>query len=212
MIDFPLPLLGGIGRIVLRARARKRARPDSALKNPFGVGDKVNVDRRGKPFRGAENSPAREPADVSDHMRVEFGVAGSARPEPAAVNFAQVKAYETAVARMVELQLPPYVKIIASRVRRFARLYYIGGRRNIGGHFASVGQPPTVGKIQILAGIVKIIRIRIHLLGKSAGNGGKRNRRRNNAQKQINEFHKLPVIRVKFYSGYEHNSDMSINL
>ena len=90
--------------------------------------------------------------------------------------------------------------------------YYIGGRRNVGGNFASVGQPPTVGKIQILAGIVKILRIRIYLLGKSAGNGGKRNRRRNNAQKQINEFHKLPVIRVKFYSGYEHNSDMSINL
>ena len=240
-------------------------------------------------------------------MRVEFGAAGSARPEPATVSFAQVKAYETAVARMVELQLPPYVKIIASHARRFARFhvvvflaqhdnihvvrrvenevsanlkpvvapvvaalgnyktppfgvgvgkiqyrifhaahpsaavqveraaggvdrhrlynrhrviiqppnpveYYIGGRRNFGGHFASVGQPPTVGKIQILGGIVKIIGIRIHLLGKSAGNGGKRNRRRNNAQKQINEFHKLSVIRVKFYSGYERNSDMLINL
>ena len=58
-------------------------------------------------------------------MRVEFGVAGSARPEPAAVSFAQIKAYETAVARMVELQLPPYVKIIASHARRFARFHVV---------------------------------------------------------------------------------------
>ena len=37
LINFPLPLLGGIGGIGRRARTGESARPDAALKNPVGI-------------------------------------------------------------------------------------------------------------------------------------------------------------------------------